>query len=92
MAEKPVRVNVTLKTDLLERIDSYAKEKYEDRSTAMRQLIHAGLQERRKKDVAYAYGNARIKYSGLQAGVLLSKSAHGDVFMDPQKTRFVPIL
>jgi len=60
MNGKLVRVNVTLRKDLLEKIDEYAKNKYEDRSTAMRQLVSLGLQEGNKKEVAYAYQNKRI--------------------------------
>ena len=60
MAEKLARVNVTIEKDLLKKIDKYAEDKYEDRSTAMRQLLHAGLQENQKKDIAYAYESGRI--------------------------------
>jgi metal-responsive CopG/Arc/MetJ family transcriptional regulator len=60
MNGKLVRVNVTLRKDLLEKVDEYAKKKYEDRSTAMRQLVSLGLQEGNKKDVAYAYKNKTI--------------------------------
>jgi len=60
MTGKLVRVNVTLRKDLLEKIDEYAKKKYEDRSTAMRQLMSLGIREGNKKDVAYAYKNKKI--------------------------------
>lgn len=39
---KLVRVNVTVPEDLLERVEQFAKERLEDRSTAIRQLILEG--------------------------------------------------
>ena len=41
--EKVVRVNTTLYPELLKRIDFYAEQRLEDRSTAIRQLIAEGL-------------------------------------------------
>ncbi|HDH41870.1 MAG TPA: ribbon-helix-helix protein, CopG family [Candidatus Altiarchaeales archaeon] len=60
MAEKFVRVNVTLYRDMLKEVDSFAKKRHEDRSTAIRQLISAGLRERNKKEVVKAYRDNRI--------------------------------
>jgi len=34
-----VRVNATMGEDLLRRVDAFAAERYEDRSTALRQLV-----------------------------------------------------
>jgi len=39
---KLVRVNVTVPQELLERVEQFAQERLEDRSTAIRQLIMAG--------------------------------------------------
>lgn len=60
MAEKFVRVNVTLYRDMLKKIDSFAKKRYEDRSTAIRQLMSIGLRERSRKEVVEAYRDNRI--------------------------------
>ena len=60
MAERFVRVNVTLYRDMLERIDSFAKKRHEDRSTAIRQLMSVGLRERNKREVMEAYRINRI--------------------------------
>ncbi len=46
--EKVVRVNTTLYPNLLKRIDFYAEQKLEDRSTAIRQLIAEGLKKELK--------------------------------------------
>jgi Arc/MetJ-type ribon-helix-helix transcriptional regulator len=75
MAGKLARVNVTLGKDLLEKIDGYAKNKYEDRSTAMRQLMALGLQEGNKKDVTYAYKNKKITLR--EAAELLGTDYYG---------------
>ena len=45
---------------MLERIDSFAKKRYEDRSTAIRQLMSVGLRERNKREVVEAYRINRI--------------------------------
>lgn len=60
MAEKFVRVNATLYKDMLKKVDSFAKKRHEDRSTAVRQLISIGLRERNKKEIVEAYRNNRI--------------------------------
>jgi len=49
--EKVVRVNTTLYPNLLKRIDFYAEQKLEDRSTAIRQLIAEGLKKELKTKV-----------------------------------------
>ncbi|MFQ5811728.1 MAG: UPF0175 family protein [Anaerolineae bacterium] len=40
---KMVRVNFTAPPELIERVDQFAEERLEDRSTAIRQLVQAGL-------------------------------------------------
>lgn len=60
MAEKYVRVNVTLYKDMLKKIDSFAKKRQEDRSTAIRQLMSLALGERNRKEVVEAYRDNRI--------------------------------
>lgn len=49
--EKVVRVNTTLYPNLLKRIDFYAEQRLEDRSTAIRQLIAEGLKTELKAKV-----------------------------------------
>ena len=49
--EKVVRVNTTLYPELLKRIDFYAEQRLEDRSTAIRQLIAEGLKNELKARV-----------------------------------------
>ena len=49
--EKVVRVNTTLYPELLKRIDYYAEQRLEDRSTAIRQLIAEGLKTELKAKV-----------------------------------------
>ncbi|MEK6936596.1 MAG: hypothetical protein AABW58_00835 [Nanoarchaeota archaeon] len=49
--EKVIRVNTTLYPKLLKRIDFYAEQKLEDRSTAIRQLITEGLKKELKTKV-----------------------------------------
>lgn len=46
-----IRVNATLFPELLERVDFYAEQCYEDRSTAIRQLIAEGLKNKLKHKV-----------------------------------------
>ena len=55
-----MRVNTTLDGDLLERIDAFARERREDRSTAIRQLVDIALRELSKHDALTAYRQGRI--------------------------------
>jgi predicted transcriptional regulator len=57
---KTVRVNTTLDDDLLERIDAFASERREDRSTAIRQLVDIALRELSKRDALNAYRQGRL--------------------------------
>ena len=57
---RAVRVNTTLDDDLLERIDAFATERREDRSTAIRQLVDMALRELAKRDALDAYRQGRI--------------------------------
>lgn len=42
---RTVRINATLDTDLLVRMDAFAASRLEDRSTAVRQLVDHALRE-----------------------------------------------
>ncbi|MFZ5870590.1 MAG: ribbon-helix-helix protein, CopG family [Actinomycetota bacterium] len=57
---KTVRVNATLDEDLLARIDAYAAARFEDRSTAIRQLTDLALRELAKRDAITAYQQGRL--------------------------------
>ncbi len=55
-----VRVNATMGEDLLRRVDAFAAERYEDRSTALRQLVAFALRELHKRDSMDAYAAGRL--------------------------------
>ncbi|MDN5861332.1 MAG: hypothetical protein L0H84_22245 [Pseudonocardia sp.] len=55
-----VRLNATMDEELLRRLDAYAKDHYEDRSTALRQLVDFALRELRKRDAISAFRDGRV--------------------------------
>lgn len=55
-----VRVNATLYPSLLKRIDFYAEQRLEDRSTAIRQLITEGLKTELKAKVIQALKEKKL--------------------------------
>lgn len=55
-----VRVNATMDEDLLRRVDAFAAARYEDRSTALRQLVAFALRELHKRDAIDAYRTGRV--------------------------------
>jgi predicted HTH domain antitoxin len=55
-----VRLNATMDEELLRRLDAYAKDHYQDRSTALRQLVDFALRELRKRDALLAYRSGRV--------------------------------
>lgn len=57
---RSVRINATMDEDLLTRVDAFAALGYEDRSTAVRQLVDFALRELSKRDVLDAYRAARV--------------------------------
>jgi hypothetical protein len=57
---RAVRVNATIDEDLLRRVDAYARSHYEDRSTAVRQLLDFALRELHKREALKAYGAGRV--------------------------------
>jgi metal-responsive CopG/Arc/MetJ family transcriptional regulator len=54
-----VRINATLDRELLTRIDAFARERLEDRSTAIRQLVDLALRELSKRQAVEAYRQGR---------------------------------
>lgn len=69
-----VRLNATMDEDLLGRLDAYARDHYEDRSTALRQLVDFALRELRKRDalkgVPERPGDSPRVRAGARAGDL----------------------
>jgi predicted HTH domain antitoxin len=59
MAEM-VRVNTTMYPKLLKKIDFYAQQRLEDRSTAIRQLIAEGLKTELKKKVLTSLKDTKL--------------------------------
>lgn len=57
---RAVRVNATIDEDLLARVDAFAKTRYEDRSTAIRQLIDFALRELTQREATDAYRAGRV--------------------------------
>ncbi len=55
-----VRINATLDRELLERIDAFARDRMEDRSTAIRQLVDLALRELLKGEAIEAYRQGRL--------------------------------
>lgn len=55
-----VRVNTTLDATLLRRLDTFAASHFEDRSTAIRQLIDIGLREQSKREALEAFRLGRL--------------------------------
>lgn len=55
-----VRINTTLDRALLARIDAFARDRMEDRSTAIRQLVDLALRELSKREALQAYEQGRL--------------------------------
>jgi hypothetical protein len=63
--------------DLLRRLDAYAKDHYEDRSTALRQLVDFALRELQKREALKAYRSGRVTLREFASALGLSIwSAH----------------
>lgn len=57
---KTVRVNATMDRTLVERVDAFAARRFEDRSTAIRQLVDYALRELQKREAIDAYRSGRL--------------------------------
>lgn len=55
-----VRINATLNKELLEKVDFYAERNYENRSTAIRQLVAAGLKQKLQDHVVDKIRNHKL--------------------------------
>ncbi len=54
-----VRVNATIDEELLRRVDAFATSRYEDRSTAIRQLLDFALRELSQREAIETYKAGR---------------------------------
>lgn len=54
------RINATMDSELLARLDAFAAQRFEDRSTAIRQLVDFALRELTKREALEAYASGRI--------------------------------
>ena len=57
---KQERVSLTVPKEILEKSDKIAKEKLEDRSTVMRELLTLGLKQYMIKDAVEQYMNGKV--------------------------------
>lgn len=57
---RAIRVNATMDEELLRRVDAYAARRFEDRSTALRQLVDFALREQHKHEAMDAYRTGRV--------------------------------
>jgi predicted transcriptional regulator len=78
---RTVRVNTTLDDDLLERIDAFARERREDRSTAIRQLVDIALRELSKREALTAYREGRLTLREFAAALHLGIWAAHDLLL-----------
>lgn len=57
---RSLRVNATMDEELVRRVDAFAADRYEDRSTALRQLVDFALRELQKREALDAYRAGRV--------------------------------
>lgn len=57
---RAIRVNATMDEEILRRVDAFAAQRYEDRSTALRQLVDFALRELAKREAIEAYRGGRL--------------------------------
>lgn len=76
---RSVRVNATMDPSLLERVDHFAAQRYEDRSTAIRQLIDFALRELTKRDALESYRAGRLTLRELGRALALDGWAVHDL-------------
>lgn len=69
------RINATMDADLLARLDAFAATRFEDRSTAIRQLVDFALRELTKREALAAYAGGRL--TARELGALLGLDIWG---------------
>ncbi len=62
---RAIRVNATMDEEILRRVDAFAASRYEDRSTALRQLVDFALRELAKREALEAYRAGRVSLREL---------------------------
>ena len=60
MAQRMMRVNATLNHELVKKIDAFAHQQLEDRSTAIRQLVAKGLWMEKEEQILRGYQHGRF--------------------------------
>lgn len=84
---KQERVSLTVPKEILEKSDKIAKEKLEDRSTVMRELLALGLKQYMIKDAVEQYMNGKVSME--KAAELADVSIWK--FLDILKEKKIPI-
>lgn len=74
-----IRVNATMDEDLLRRVDAFAAARYEDRSTALRQLVAFALRELQKREAIEAFAAGRVTLREFGRGLGLDVWAAHDL-------------
>lgn len=84
---KQERISLTIPKEILEKSEKIAKEKLEDRSTVMRELLALGLKQYLTKDAIelYSEGKASLEKAAEIANVSIWK------FLDILKEKKMPI-
>lgn len=76
---RAVRINATMDEELLGRVDAFASKNYEDRSTALRQLVDFALREIQKREALDAYRAGRVTLREFARSLGLSTWAAHDL-------------
>lgn len=76
---RAVRVNATMDEELVRRLDAFAEGRYEDRSTALRQLVDFALREMHKREALEAYEAGRVTLRELARALGLTVWAAHDL-------------
>lgn len=76
---RSVRINATMDEELLKRLDAFAAGRYEDRSTAVRQLLDFALREMRKREALDSYRAGRLTLREFARGLGLNVWAAHDL-------------
>jgi predicted HTH domain antitoxin len=64
-----VRINTTMDEELVRRLDAFAAARFEDRSTAVRQLVDLALRELQKREAIDAYVDGRVTLRELASAL-----------------------
>ncbi|MGH8999365.1 MAG: CopG family ribbon-helix-helix protein [Acidimicrobiia bacterium] len=73
------RINATMDSELLARLDAFAASRFEDRSTAIRQLVDFALRELAKRDALDAFRAGRLTLRELGRALGLDPWATTDL-------------